>query len=356
MEFQMPDTSTSYDTLAALIARLNALVPSYDLGRLQALRKEVLGLKKRPTVMPFPSEPNNPEWTFHVGGRQELQFNVGYDMDDNGQPALRYGVAFSFEPGQDFPDPEGTLLPLVAHFNDYVRAHASQLDDVQLWTWRGTTRGPSRPLGPIRLDEARRGMFIVAGWLGPRVLSGTDVPGILYDLDRLMPLYETVLRAGADRAADGAAFSPPPVGGTSMSKGKTRTVVQQPARLIDVSLRHREIQKALHDEMVKCHGPDAVRHEHPTVLGGRVDLRVVEDGERIVYYEVKTAATARGCIREALGQLLEYAHWPGAESVHELVVACDRPLDAAAAAWLRELGNRYGLALRYYEVELVPKA
>ena len=138
-----------------------------------------------------------------------------------------------------------------------------------------------------------------------------------------------------------------------MRKGKTRTVVQQRARLIDVSLRHREIQRALHDEMIRQHGPDAVRHEHPTVLGGRVDLRVVENGARIVYYEVKTAATARGSIREALGQLLEYAHWPGAEPVHELVVASDRPLDAGAAAWLGELEERYGLALRYYEVELV---
>lgn len=348
----MSDPSTTYDTLAALLPRLNALATSHALGGLQALRKDVKGLDRRPTVHPFPSEPNSPDWAFHVGGRQELQFNIGHDIDDAGQPALRHGVAFSFEPGQDLPDPEGTLLPLVAHFNDFVRAHADQLDELRLWTWRGSTRGPSRPLGPIRPDEARHGVFVFAGWLGPRVPTEADLPGILRNLDRLMPLYESVLRAGTASSVGTGSVPSPPVGGTTMSKGKTRTVVQQPARLVDVSLRHREIQKALHDEMVRQHGPDAVRHEHPTVLGGRVDLRVVEDGTRIVYYEVKTAATARGCIREALGQLLEYAHWPGAEPVHELVVASDRPLDADASAWLAELGERYGLALRYYEVEL----
>lgn len=348
----MPNPATTYDTLAAILARLNSLAPSHDLGRLQALRKEVKGLDRRPTVLPFPSEPNDPDWAFHVGGRQEMQFNVGYDKDEEGALALRHGVAFSFEPAQVLPDPEGTLLPLVAHFNDYVRAHADRLDDVRLWTWRGSTRGPSRPLGPLRADEARHGVFVFAGWLGPRSPSEDDLHTILRDLDRLMPLYETVLRAGAGEAAAGAPPPTPPGGGTTMSKGRTRTVVQHPARLIDVSLRHREIQKALHGELVRRHGPDAVRHEHPTVLGGRVDLRVDEGDGRIVYYEVKTAATARGCIREALGQLLEYAHWPGVEPVHKLVVASDRPLDDNAAAWLRELGDRYGLALRYFEVDL----
>lgn len=87
-----------------------------------------------------------------------------------------------------------------------------------------------------------------------------------------------------------------------------------------------------------------------------MDLRVVEDGGHVVYYEIKTAATAKDCIREALGQFLEYAHWPGAETVHELVVASDRPLDDDAAAWLRTLSDRYGLPLRYFEVDLVSGA
>lgn len=102
-------------------------------------------------------------------------------------------------------------------------------------------------------------------------------------------------------------------------------------------------------------GVQAVRHEHPTVNGGRVDLRVFEDAVRVVYYEIKTAATARACIREALGQLLEYAHAPGAEVVHELVVASDRPLTSDADEWLRTLTGRYGLPIRYYEVELVTR-
>lgn len=73
----------------------------------------------------------------------------------------------------------------------------------------------------------------------------------------------------------------------------------------------------------------------------------------MVYYEIKTAATARACIREALGQLLEYAHAPGAEAVDELVVASDRPLTQDAGDWLRVLSERYGLPIRYFEVQLV---
>ena len=85
----MPNQSASHNNLADTLTRLNTLAPAYDLGRLQALRKEVRGLKKRKTRTPFPAKPNEPEYAFHVGGRTELQFNVGFDEHDDKAPALR---------------------------------------------------------------------------------------------------------------------------------------------------------------------------------------------------------------------------------------------------------------------------
>jgi hypothetical protein len=37
---------------------------------------------------------------------------------------------------------------------------------------------------------------------------------------------------------------------------------------------------------------------------------VVRLGIRYWFYEIKTALSARACIREALAQLLEYSYWP----------------------------------------------
>ncbi|MGH2403364.1 MAG: hypothetical protein ACRDGN_02765, partial [bacterium] len=61
----------------------------------------------------------HPNYAFHVGGRTELQFNIGEEERD-GQAVVRHGVAFSLELSQSLPSIE-PLLPKIARFNDYVR-------------------------------------------------------------------------------------------------------------------------------------------------------------------------------------------------------------------------------------------
>lgn len=357
----MPAENLRYTMLPDLLARLNELAPSRRLGGLQALRRDVKGFSRLASRTVFPSAPPDPTWFHHVGGRTELQFNVGYDVDDAGARVLRHGLAFSLETSQSVHEPLRELDAAIAHFNDYVRVHADELGDMRVWAWvpdgGSGARTPSRPVGPLLPEECREDVFVVLGKLGPADPDEAGVTAILDDLDRLLPLYEYVLRGCAAGGAAGPvaphpAAPGPMLAGTSMQRGKVRAVVQRAARLVEVDLRHRAIQEALYEEMKARFGPEAVRHEHPTAGGGRVDLRVRE-GARIVYYEIKTAATARACIREALGQLLEYAHAPGAEHVDELVVASDRPLTPDADDWLRVLTQKYGLPIRYYEVELV---
>jgi hypothetical protein len=67
----------------------------------------------------------HPDYTFHKGGRTELQFNLGLEGGPEG-PDFRYGVAFSFEPSQSLPSIE-PLIPKVARFNEYVRENAEDL-------------------------------------------------------------------------------------------------------------------------------------------------------------------------------------------------------------------------------------
>lgn len=342
-----------YATLPELIARLNELAPAHRLGELQALRKDVKGMSRLASRTVFHADPRDPTWVHHVGGRTELQFNLGYDTDDAGNRVLRHGVAFSLETSQTVHEPLLRLDAAMAHFNDFVRDHADELGDMRIWAWLPSgKRTPSRPVGPLQPEERQKEVFVFMGKAGPAEPDEARVSVILHDLDRLMPLYEHVLRGCALPSPAVTEAATPTVGGTSMSKGKTRAFVQTAARLVEVDLRHRAVQEALHAAMKERHGADAVRHEHP-VGGGRVDLRVVEGGERVVYYEIKTAATARACIREALGQLLDYAHAPGAEVVDELVVASDVPLTGDAEEWLRTLTQRYGLPIRYFQVELV---
>lgn len=105
-------------TLNDIVLEVDRQATSRPIGELQDLRKRLHGLIQKPTRSVF-SRARTPIWTFHAGGREELQFNLGIEEPINGLD-LRYGVAFSLELSRPLPsiDP---LLPRVALFNDYVR-------------------------------------------------------------------------------------------------------------------------------------------------------------------------------------------------------------------------------------------
>ena len=80
-------------------------------------------------------------------------------------------------------------------------------------------------------------------------------------------------------------------------------------------------------------------------------MAVRQDGE-YTYYEIKTGLSAQSCIREALGQLLEYSYWPRAESATRLVIVGEPPLDKNARAYLENLRKQFSLPLEYRRFDM----
>ncbi len=146
-------------------------------------------LKRAPASSIFNSQTIRDDYAFHVGGRTELQFNIGKEEHEQGD-VIRHGVAFSLETSQTLPviDP---LLPKIARFNDYVRSHPEDFPGLRMWHWdEHSGRSDDRPVGPISDDLIRPGIFIM---LGRYVRDDeVDLPGILADLDHLLPLYTYV--------------------------------------------------------------------------------------------------------------------------------------------------------------------
>lgn len=70
------------------------------------------------------------------------------------------------------------------------------------------------------------------------------------------------------------------------------------------------------------------------------------------FYEVKTAGSVRGCLREAIGQLLEYALWPGATRPSRLIVVGEPAPDADANAYLGALNAAFPLPISYRQLAL----
>jgi hypothetical protein len=128
------------------------------------------------------------------------------------------------------------------------------------------------------------------------------------------------------------------------------TTVSLAQRELDIDLRHNAIQRGLHNHLVAQYGQDNVGTELENAAG-RVDV-VVRRDSGYWFYEIKTASTARGCIREALPQLLEYSYWPGAQVANRLVVVGEPPLDRDSEQYLSTLRDRFGLPAEYEQFDI----
>ena len=123
-------------------------------------------------------------------------------------------------------------------------------------------------------------------------------------------------------------------------------------RELNVTLRHNLLQAALTKRLIAQFGEENVADEHPTGRGTLIDVVVRHSAGAYSFYEIKTALSASACIREALGQVLEYAYWPGGQEPQRLVICGEGRLEKEGKAYLRRLKEGFGLPLAYEQIVL----
>jgi hypothetical protein len=117
-------------TLETIVEEVNTRAAGYKMAGFQDLRKRVHGLSRTGTRNIFSSSIFDEAWTFHCGGRHELQFNLGFHGDD--RSLLRYGLAFSLQASRTLPNPLD-LAPKIHRFNEYFRANRAELRDLMFY-------------------------------------------------------------------------------------------------------------------------------------------------------------------------------------------------------------------------------
>lgn len=335
---------TDFD-LPAIAEELNARAAGHPIGQIQEIRRKLRKLDRLPgkDIFRIGSKTVVSDWACHYGGRTELQFNIG--KDGSGGTMLRHGVAFSFETNLTLRTLD-VLKPKVDRFNKFLRRFPDKYAHLLMWHFERDVRSDEYLPGPIPPERVREGVFVFMGKRRP--ITQLNYELILDDFDELLPLYRYVERVDvlptiSMPSVPQFAFVP----GCTARAQKT-TARPAPAEL-DVTLRHNVLQEALHKRLVSRFGARNVGTELPSGAGTSVDV-VVRRPDGYWFYEIKTAHSPRACIREALGQLLEYAFWPGGQEALRLIVVGECPLDQDGREYLRQLRRRFALPIHYEQI------
>ncbi len=132
---------------------------------------------------------------------------------------------------------------------------------------------------------------------------------------------------------------------TSPVSGKAR------AGEIEYSRLHNEIQNSLLTWLQK-NNPDAKQIGLECSVGrAKVDAAIKTANGNTTFFEVKTFNDARTCIRQAIGQLLEYSHYPEDIQADKLNVVSHAPLDENSRKYLAHLRDLYALPIGYIQFD-----
>ena len=339
--------------LQGMVKELNRLSAGYRVGKLQQLRMEIRGhTRNRRGMRLVVPRSDDQHYAFHWGGRTELQFNFGIE-DNFPDSRIRYGVAFSNAPSRTYPNHElrDLLAPKIERFNEYLRRNPDEYASMKMWHWNDEQRSDEHRPGPIQADLQKEGVFIFLGRISTP--DGCNPREVLETFDELLPLYEYVESDGSSslmplqREETKFFFKP------GCSPKPSRATGERDPAISDIRLRHNAMQSALYGKLVSKHGVDKVGTEIPSGNGVRIDLVVRDKGDSYIFYEIKTAREPRICIREAIGQLLEYAYWSdGGQEPTILVIVGPSPIDAYGEKYLAKLNAKFGLPIKYDQLQL----
>lgn len=130
--------------------------------------------------------------------------------------------------------------------------------------------------------------------------------------------------------------------------GKEQTTSSYETQNVQVDRVQNRIVTSVYKQLAKQYGEKNVGTELSTGSGSKIDM-VVRWPNRSSYtfFEVKTGYCLRLCIREALGQLLEYAFFPTDHKAKKLVIISTHPITPDAQKYLRFLRQRFRLPIYY---------
>lgn len=139
--------------------------------------------------------------------------------------------------------------------------------------------------------------------------------------------------------------------GHNRDPNKPRISMRRQISETKAKLIHDELQDSLYEQLSQKFGKENVGTENNSASKGKIDAVSRKNGERIIY-EIKVDTDPRFVIRDAIGQLLEYAFWPGATKPTELVIVGIADENDESCEYLKKLNDIFSsvVKLSYYKL------
>lgn len=316
---------------------INAKAKDYQMSTFFQLRKQLHGKERVKSKNIFTSQSIFDDYAYHIGGRHELQFNIGFIKRD-GEDKFRYGVALSLEENKSLPEYR-ELEKQFIRFTEFLKVNKSKLSHYELY-YHDDVREDRCYISIDKLNDKlyRRDVFIFFGKIIPH--DEIDIDDVLTTFDRLLEIY--IYAEGTDEIKK----DEKKIKSKSDIAEKAEEAIRKiTAKTIVSDLRHIKIQKKIFRIFCDIFGEEHVSYEDTTDIGTNIDL--VVDASEFIYYEIKTHPHIRLCIREALGQLIEYAYWSNKKKPDKLIIISENPITNDTKEFLRTLREDINLNIYY---------
>jgi hypothetical protein len=146
--------------------------------------------------------------------------------------------------------------------------------------------------------------------------------------------------------------------GYSFEEGQTTPDTRQDkytkyarAQSIELEYRHAPVLNALFEYLQHIHGNTEVRRECRAYGNSKIDI-VQKTSSGDIFFEVKTYPDVRSNLREAIGQILEYAFYAGQDNARELIIVSEFAPRDADRRYLEKLNQKVTVPIRYMHFDV----
>ena len=196
-------------------------------------------------------------------------------------------------------------------------------------------------------DLSRKRMSIRTCQNPPEKFKAIEIKTINHDnlntwINKLNDLIVPVSQQTTDKTPEHIQF----VSGLNIKNNNTERINTKEA--IAVINLHDELKEKLYLQLTQKYGTDNVGTE-VSIGHKKIDL-VVKNQDSYDLYEIKTNQEVRICIREAMGQIIDYAFFECKDKVGKMTIVGPTQISQEASEYLKNIRNKHNLPIYYDSV------